>query len=76
MKSLLELFISGCLSQYETKNQLIYDSISKSEYRVLPRQVNDTFTFSFTDGDYGDLGYEYHNYRHTDNGDFKLVKVS
>ncbi|XP_061163158.1 uncharacterized protein LOC133172311 isoform X1 [Saccostrea echinata] len=58
------LGIYSCLSLQENKLDLIYNGISGAQYRVLPNDLGDkSFNFRFTDGGYGDIGYNILNFR-------------
>jgi hypothetical protein len=57
------LSLSACLSLQTNKNDLIYKSIKDADYRVLPGDIAQPFTFQFTSEGYGDVGYNILNYR-------------
>ncbi len=73
--SVFSLVFSGCLSQYEDRNSLLYESMHGSQYRALARQGNESFVFRFTEAGYGNLGYDALNFQYDASGDTRLIKV-
>lgn len=57
------LSLSACLTLQANKNDLIYNSIKDADYRVMPDNAQEAFTFHFTEDGYGDVGYNILNYR-------------
>lgn len=72
------LSLSACLSLQANKNDLIYKSIKDADYRVLPDDIAQPFTFQFTSEGYGDVGYNILNYRRnqvTAKFEYEKVKI-
>ncbi|XP_067683866.1 uncharacterized protein [Haliotis asinina] len=63
-RSLPQLDISACLAlQEDRRRQLIYNSILNSQLTVPAQELSgSSFSFRFTEGRYGDVGYDVLNY--------------
>lgn len=59
-----QLQVAACISSLQNKNNNIYQSILNAQWNVLPSLLGqDSFSFTFNDAGYGNIGFDIFNYR-------------